>query len=72
MCWCTYKLLEYNVWDQYCISSISKEFLDSNPCRTKLKIKLETQNGKQRKRKRIETEKIEDWLTWPQPTALAH
>jgi hypothetical protein len=29
MCWCTYKLLEYNVWDQYYISSISKEFLGS-------------------------------------------
>jgi hypothetical protein len=42
------------------------------PAEHNSKSNWKLKNRKQRKRKIIETEKIVDWLTWPQPTAPAH
>jgi hypothetical protein len=65
MCWCTYKLLGYNVWDQCYISSISKEFLDSKSMYNRIEnqignSKLKTENKKQKKKKKNRRRSLPD------------
>jgi hypothetical protein len=57
MCWCTYKLLEYNVWDQYYISSISKEFLDSKSLQNRIENQIGNSKLKTESRKENKAEK---------------
>jgi hypothetical protein len=72
MCWCTYKLLEYNVWDQYYINSISKEFLDSKSMQNRIEnqignSKLKTENRKENKIEKNRRRSLPDRspATWP-------